>query len=297
MDQKYVIAMGFFDGVHVGHGALLNKARERAAELGALPAVLSFDRHPDELVFGTKVPLLSDCDGREEIIQRCYGINKVFFIHFSPFIMNMPWRDFISSTAQELNAAGFVAGHDFTFGARGEGKPERLKEYCSENNISCDIIPAVKIDGRIVSSTYIRTLIENGRMEEAARFLGHPHCLLDKVHQGYHVGRKLDAPTINMFFPSSVIVPKNGVYATRAILDNGEEYSAVTNVGVRPTFGGTDTVSVESYLLGFSGDLYGRTVRVDFYSFLREERKFETAEELSGRIKLDISCVKDYFAN
>lgn len=296
MSNKYVIAMGFFDGVHVGHGALLNKAKERAAELGALPAVLSFDKHPDELVFGKEVPLLTDCAGREEIIKRCYGIDKVFFVHFSQFIMNMPWRDFIVSTAEELNAAGFVVGHDFTFGAGGKGNPERLKEYCGENNISCDVIPAVKIDGRIVSSTYIRTLIENGQMEEARRFLGHPHCLQDTVHQGYHVGRKLDAPTINMFFPSSVIVPKNGVYATKVILDTGEEYSAVTNVGVRPTFGGKESVSVESYLLDFSGDLYGKTVRVDFYSFLRQEKKFETADDLSCRIKLDVAQVRKYFS-
>lgn len=293
--MRRVLALGFFDGVHIGHGALLNKTKERAAELGAIPSVLSFDVHPDSVVFDTKVPLISDTAGREEIIRRCYGIDNVVFIHFSKSVSQMPWEDFASHIIDELDVAHLVCGHDFTFGYKGEGKAEKLKAFCEERGVGCDIIPAVLLDGKIVSSTLIRELIQEGKMEEAARFLGHPHCLSDTVHSGYHIGQKLDAPTINMFFPDSVIVPKYGVYATKVVLNGGGEYTAVTNVGVRPTISDDNIVSVESHLLDYSGNLYGVPARVDFYKFLRPEQKFDSMESLSRQIKYDAEQTDQFF--
>lgn len=294
-ETKRAIALGFFDGVHAGHAELMKMTKRRAEEIGAMPSVLSFDVHPDTLVFNKEVPLINSAIGREELIRRCFGINNVVFIHFNKHVMCMPWREFIDSLIDELNIAWIVVGHDFCFGYKGEGTAQRLKAYCEERGIGCDIIPALRIDGRIVSSTHIRELIANGDIETANRYLGHPHTLSDTVHSGYHLGRNLGAPTINMFFPDGVLVPKHGVYATKVFLEDGSSYIAVTNVGVRPTVSEDSRVSVESHLLDYSGNLYGRQARVEFYSYLREEVKFSSFDELSEHIKKDAESARAYF--
>ncbi len=292
---RRAIALGFFDGVHIGHGALLRKTTERAQELGITPSVLSFDVHPDKLVFGKDVPLINSALSREEIIRRCYGIDDVIFIHFNKHMMHMPWQDFADIIIRELGLAWIVVGHDFCFGYRGEGTAEKLKAYCENKGFGCDVIQAVTLDGRIVSSTYIRTLIADGDMEQAARYLGHPHTLQDTVHSGYHLGTKLGAPTINMSFPEGVIVPRHGVYAARVFLEDGSSHIAVANIGVRPTVSDGQRVNVESHLLEFNGNLYGRQARVEFYKFLRPERKFDDFEALSAQIRRDADEARTYF--
>jgi len=292
---KRAIALGFFDGVHLGHAALMNMTLRRAQEIGGTPSVLSFDVHPDTLVFGKEVPLINSAIGRENIIRRCFGINNVVFLHFSRYVMEMNWRDFAEQLIEELNVGWIVVGHDFCFGYRGEGKAEKLKEYCEARGIGCDIIPAVKVDGRVVSSTYIRELIAQGEIEEANRFLGHPHMLADTVHSGYHLGTRLGAPTINMHIPAGVVVPRYGVYAAKVFLEDESGYAAVTNVGVRPTVSAENKVSVESHLLDYSGNLYGRQARVEFYKFLRPEQKFDSVEELSAQIMRDAEETRHFF--
>ena len=296
MGTKRVIALGFFDGIHIGHAALLRRTKERAAEIGAVPSALSFDVHPDTLVFGRDVPLINSAAGRADIIRRLFGIESVIFIHFDRAVMQMPWQDFVQTLITEMDAAWFVVGHDFRFGWKGEGTAERLKAYCAERGLGCDIIPAVTLDGRVVSSTHIRELIAAGDMETANRFLGHPHMLIDTVHYGYRLGTKMGTPTINMRFPEGVIVPRFGVYAAKAFLEDGSEHMAVTNVGVRPTVSGENRVSVESYILDFSGNLYDRQVRIEFHAFLRPEQKFEGVDALKAQILKDAETTRAYFA-
>lgn len=291
------VALGFFDGVHQGHAALLEKLKLRAAEQGLLPAVVTFDVHPDTLVFGKEVPLINSAPEREEIIRRIFGIDETVFLHFNRSLMQMPWQEFILSLVEELWISAVVVGHDFSFGFRGEGTPERLKAWCAERGISCDVIPAVRVDGRIVSSTEIRILIAEGKIEEANRLLGHPHTLSDVIHSGYHLGAKLGSPTINMAFPAGVVIPRYGVYATRVFLDDGSNYIAVTNVGVRPTVSEGERVSVESHLLDFKGNLYGRHARVEFWHFQRPEKKFTGVDELSAQIRQDMNETGAWFAS
>ena len=294
---RRAIALGFFDGVHIGHGALLEKTKERAAEIGATASVLSFDVHPDKLVFGNDVPLINSSLGREEIIRRCYGIDNVVFLHFNKHTMRIPWKDFLDEIIERLNLVWIVVGHDFRFGYKGEGTSEKLKAYCEEKGIGCDIIQAVTLDGRIVSSTYIRTLIAEGEMEQAARYLGHPHTLADTVRSGYHLGTRLGTPTINMYFPDGVIVPRHGVYAAKVYLEDGSSHIAVCNVGVRPTVSDNNRVNIESHLLDFSGNLYGRQARIEFYRFIRPEKKFGSFEELAEQIHRDADEARAYFVN
>lgn len=294
-EVKRAIALGFFDGVHIGHGALLSKTKERAEQIGGIPSVLSFDVHPDNLVFGVNVPLINSAAGRKEIIRRCYGIDNVVFIHFNKHVMQMPWEEFAADIIEKLNIGWIVCGHDFNFGHKGQGTAVKLKEYCEERGIGCDIISAVNLDGLTVSSTHIRALVAEGKMEEARRYLGHPHCLVDTVHSGYHLGTKMGTPTINMRFPDGVIIPRHGVYAAKVYLEDGSSHVAVTNIGVRPTVSDENTVSVESHLLDYSGNLYGSQARVEFYSFIRPEMKFADFRELGEQIKRDAQTAREYF--
>ena len=296
MGTKRVIALGFFDGIHIGHAALLRQTKKRAAEIGAIPSALSFDVHPDTLVFQKEVPLINSAAGRADLIRRLFGIDSVIFIHFDKTVMQMPWQDFVQTLVTEMDAAWVVVGHDFRFGWKGEGTAQRLKSYCAEHGLGCDIIPAVKLDGQIVSSTYIRELIAAGDMETANRYLGHPHVLVDTVHYGYRLGTKMGTPTINMRFPDGVIVPRFGVYAAKVFLEDGSEHMAVTNVGVRPTVSGENRVSVESFILDFSGNLYDHKVRVEFHAFLRPEQKFDGVDALKAQILKDAEATRAYFS-
>ena len=295
-DIKRAIALGFFDGVHIGHGALLEKTKERAAQSGASPAVLSFDVHPDNLVFGRETPLINSAEDRTDVIRRIYGIDDVVFLHFNRELMEMPWREFIENIISQLNIGWIVVGHDFCFGYKGEGTARRLKDYCLAHDIGCDIIPPVMLDGRVVSSTYIRSLIAQGDMEQARRYLGHPYFLTNTVCSGYHLGTKMGTPTTNIFFPQGVLVPRHGVYVTRVVLQDGRSYAAATNVGVRPTVSNSTRANVESHILDFSGNLYGQKARVEFYSFIRPEMKFDDVQILSSHIKHDSETAKNYFA-
>jgi len=217
-DKKRVIALGFFDGVHLAHGALLNMAKNRAAELGAEPAVLTFDAHPDKLVKKEKIELINSADGRAEIISRYYGIDDVIFVHFDDNTMRTPWIDFIDSVVSELGGVHFVAGHDFRFGYKGEGTSERLGEYCREKGLGFDVISEMTKSGVRISSTHIRQLIAKGDMETAMEFLGHPHSLVDTVRYGYKLGRTIGTPTINMYFPEGLLFHPMGYTPPRCIL-------------------------------------------------------------------------------
>lgn len=294
-EKKRVIALGFFDGIHIGHAALMRQVCKRAGEIGAIPSALSFDLHPDTLVFGTPVPLINSAAGRADLIRRLFGIDSVIFIHFDKTVMQMPWQEFVETLILEMDAAWLVVGHDFRFGWKGEGTAERLMAYCHAHGLGCDVIPAVKLDGRVVSSTYIRQLIQSGEIEQANRYLGHPHTLVDTVHYGYRLGTKMGTPTINMRFPDGVLIPKYGVYATKVYLEDDSEYMAVTNVGVRPTVSGENRVSVESFILDFDGNLYDRQVRIEFYGFLRPERRFACVDELKAQILHDAESTRAYF--
>lgn len=292
--MKRVVALGFFDGVHRGHQALLNKTVERAEEYGAVPSVISFDLHPDTLVKGVKVPLINSVSGRKDLIRRLSGIDDAIMIHFDERFMRTPWQEFLHVMKEELGAVHLVLGYDFCCGWKGEGTAERIEAWCCENRLGCDRIGKIVLDGITVSSTYIRGLIADGDMQNANRFLGHPHTLIDTVGYGYKIGRQIGAPTINTRIPADVIVPRHGVYATRVWLPDGAK-AAVTNVGVRPTFGDENELTVESNILDFSGDLYGAQVRLEFLSFIRDERKFDTTDALREQIERDISETRNYF--
>ena len=222
--NRTVIALGFFDGVHRGHGALLEKTAARARELEAVPAAFTFDRPPKEVVTGRPVGLINTPDDRRDLMQRLYGIRQVIIAPFDRAMMTMPWQDFIDDLLiGTYGAVHLVAGHDYHFGHRNQGDPDKLLSRCRERGIGCDIIPQVTLDGITVSSTYIRTLIESGQMERAADFLGHRHCLTRTVTHGCRFGRTIGIPTVNLTPPDHVLLPARGVYVTRVFLPDGAQ--------------------------------------------------------------------------
>ena len=296
--KKRVIALGFFDGVHLGHGALLTRCTQRAKDLGAIPAAFTFDLHPSTLIPGKKpVPLLTTPADREGLMERYYGIQEVIVAHYDQKMMTTPWREFVTDfLLRDHGAVHLVVGHDFHFGYKGEGNPQKLQALCGELGIGCDVIPKVEREGITVSSTYIRSLLAQGDMDRAVEFLGHPHVLTATVRHGKHLGSRLGFPTANLTFPAGLLVPARGVYVTRAVLESGESHPAVTNVGVRPTVDDGETLTAEPYILDFEGDLYGQSLRVEFYSFLRSERKFDSLEELRAMVLHNADQTREYFA-
>lgn len=296
LEYKRVIALGFFDGVHLGHGALLRTARQVADRLNCPAAVLTFDLHPNTLITGNPVPLLSSPADRSDLIQRLYGIDDVIFAHFDRHMMEMPWKEYVGEyLCRKLRATHVVCGHDHHFGWRGEGNPTRLQQACAQFGIGCSVVQKVTLDGVTVSSTHIRKLLQRGNLEQANAFLGHPHCLTGQVIHGRRLGRTMGTPTANLLLPDHVIPPVFGVYATQVAIGE-RRYPAVTNVGVRPTISGGSQVTVEPWILDFDGNLYGRTIRVEFRKFLRPEQKFDSLDMLRAAILENAQQTRDYFA-
>jgi len=293
---KRVIALGFFDGVHLGHGGLLRQARLRADELGATASVMTFDRHPGEIISGRRTPLITSRIDREYLMKTLYGMDEVVFVHFSRAMMQMPWQEFLEDCLlKDLNVGHVVCGQDFHFGHRGEGNATLLEDYCRRAGVGCDVIGEISLDGTPVHSTLIRGLLLRGSVEEAARYLGHPHCLSGRVISGKRLGRTMGIPTANIAVPAEVLPLPNGVYATKVCFD-GREYAAVTNVGCCPTVSEGAPLVVEPWILDFSGDLYGREIRIFFHKKLRDEKKFPSLDALREEILHNADETRAYFA-
>ena len=285
MNETTVIALGFFDGVHIGHGELLKMAVRRAQEKNCRSAAFTFDRSPREFVTGQSVSLLTTSEQRAEIIRGQYGVQDVFVEPFDRNMMTMPWENFLSDLlVGKYHAVHLVAGHDYRFGHKNEGDVEKLKAYCAAHGLGCDVIPRVELDGVTVSSSHIRSLLEAGEVKRASEFLGHYFSVEGTVRHGDGIGKKRLFPTANLIPEEHLLVPKRGVYATRAHLPGGEVRVGVTNVGVRPTVSEKNSVTVETYLVDYEGDLYGKVLRLDFCDYLRPERRFSSTQELHDMI-------------
>ena len=294
--QERVIALGFFDGVHRGHGALLRRAAEEARRRGCTPAVFTFDRPPKEVITGIPCPLINSPEDRSDLVKRLYGIDEMLMVPFDDEMRTTPWDRFVTDIlVGRYGAVHLVAGHDHHFGYKNQGSPELLREKCAELGLGCDIIPAVTLDGVTVSSTHIRKLLEEGGVESARAFLGHPHVLTQTVGHGRRLGRTIGVPTANLVAPPHVLLPRRGVYAAKVTLPDGRAFGGVTNVGVRPTVNHGQDVTVEPWILDFDGDLYGQKLRVEFFRRLREERKFDSLEALRAQIQCDALRTRQVF--
>ena len=292
MTNKTIFALGFFDGVHVGHQALLSRCRALASQLNCKAGVVTFLGHPDELVTGKKTPLINTYEDRRRLLK-AYGMETVVELPFDENLRKLPWQEFYQMLRCRYGAAGLVCGADFRFGYRGQGNAALLLQVCENDGIPCSVIPQQTLEGIPVSSTYIRSLLEQGNIEEAERFLGHRHIFTGTVVKGQQLGRRLGTPTANLGLPQELLCLPFGVYICRA---KGEEIDcpAVTNIGIRPTVGG-EGVTVEPWLLDYEGDLYGRELTLEFCRYLRPERKFPSLAELQEEILKNGEQTRKFF--
>lgn len=281
--RKTIYALGFFDGVHIGHQALLTACRQLAQENSCAAGVVTFTAHPDTLVLGQTPQLLNTAADRKRLLSQ-YNMTTVVELPFDEALMKTHWSAFLTLLTQ-TNAAGFVCGDDFRFGAGGLGTAKKLRAYCKKRQLPCAVVPQQEIDGVRISSTHIRSLLESGKVEQANKFLGHPHMFTGTVVPGRQLGRTMGIPTANMELSPELLQPKTGVYACTAHMD-GHTYVAVTNIGSRPTVGGHQT-RFESWLLDFDGDLYGKELTLQFHAYLRPEQKFDSLEQLQSQIRQD----------
>lgn len=292
MKEKTIYALGFFDGVHLGHRALLDSCRELACRERGRVGAMTFSTPPQALITGEAPGLINTAHDRRKLLTQC-GAEEILELPFDRALMTMPWQDFIRLLRADHGAGGFVCGQDFRFGHKGRGTAALLEAYCREEGLPFAVVPDQLRHGIRVSSTHIRGLLEQGEMEEANRFLGHPHILSGQVISGRHLGRTIGVPTANLALPEQVLCPRKGVYASMASI-RGQRYPAVTNIGSRPTVGGSH-ITVEPWILGFSGDLYGQELTLEFHAFLRPEKKFDSLTALQGEIQENARQTLEFF--
>lgn len=293
--KKTIYALGFFDGVHRGHAALLSACRSLAEVENCRAGVVTFDVHPDILVKGADLALINTPRDRDWMLTENFAMDTVVSLPFDEEMRSMPWDRFLKMLEKEHNAAGFVCGEDFRFGHKGSGNAGILREYCKKRGFPIAVIPEQTVDGIRISSTYIRSQIEAGDMATAVKFLGHPHILSGTVVHGQALGRKLGIPTANLRLPEGLVMPKFGVYACGCLVGQ-KRYPAVTNVGKRPTVAGTN-ITVEPWILDYSGDLYDQEITLEFYYFLRPEQKFPSLEDLQAEIRRNAEETREYLAS
>ncbi len=287
---KTVLALGNFDGIHIGHAHLICGAVEYARKRGLVPGVWSFDGYS-----GKKV-------GKNIITpeQRCRLVKElgaeVFFLNDFGAVCGYSCEEFVKDILiGRCGAVSVFCGFNFKFGKNASGDAEHLCELMKKYGGEAVVIPEVSYRGQTVSSSLIRGLIADGDMEKSRELLGRPFFIDFEVIHGKQLGRLLDFPTINQNFPAEHSVPKRGVYACTAEID-GVKYPACANVGVRPSVEDTDRVNCETHIIGYDGDLYGRHIKVEFYKFLRGEMKFSGVEELKAAIARDVANTRQYFS-
>jgi riboflavin kinase/FMN adenylyltransferase len=290
------LALGTFDGVHAGHRVVIGRAVELARERGLTSAVVTFDRHPLSVVDPSRAPrLLTSNEEKIRLIAEL-GPDELVLLPFDERMAALTPAQFCQGLlAGALDARAVVVGANFNFGAGGEGDAAKLRACGAANGYEVEVCALVTERGETISSTRIRRLLRKGELEEVREILGRPPSASGVVVHGDKRGRVLGVPTANVDVEAGTIFPGRGVYAARALV-GGSWYRAAVNIGHNPTFrpkdAATTHVTVEAFLLGFSGDIYDREIRLDFLHKIRDERRFESAEALVAQMRADIAAAR-----
>lgn len=287
-----VVALGCFDGVHRGHTCVLNIARNKADELCLPLCVFAFSEPPRNFFSPASVPLLTSYEEKLELFESL-GVDIAVCVPFDEKILSVQALNFVNNILiDNMKAAHIVCGYNYTFGKNAVGNSEMIQKICKEKNIGVTVTPDFVINGASVSSSLIRNIVSDGDMETAALLLGRPYSISEAVVGGQHLARKLGFPTVNIIPSQGKLTPKNGVYVSRVIFDGQKKYG-ITNIGMRPTVD-THIMCAETHIFDFDGDLYGKKITVEFLSFLREETKFPSVEQLAKQVEIDIEAAKKY---
>lgn len=284
-------ALGTFDGLHLGHMALIDELIKNAN--GRLTMVCTYSNIP-AAIFGKDVKQLFTPEEKEEYISSA-GIDVLFMRKFDKAFSSMSKDKFISELIDELGCKLLVVGYNYRFGKGGEGTAEYLREETAKRGVRTIIIPPVQLGDAPVNSTLIRTALKEGDIKKANELLGHTYTAKGLVVRGKQLGRKIGFPTANISLPENKCLPDNGVYAVYAYV-NGHKYRGMTNIGIRPTVDNSGSISVETYIDSFSEDIYGKKLRIEFIERIRPERKMESEAELKAQLEQDIQTVRDILA-
>ena len=295
IQRPTILTLGVFDGLHLGHQLIMRTVVERARATGAVPTVITFDPHPRAVLHPESAPpLLQTLDQKVEGFG-VLGIEQTIVIRFTPEFSMIRAEDFLRDVVKErLHAKEVYLGRGFAFGHNREGNIELLRRVSEDLGFIADEVPEVRLRNQRVSSSRIRQLLTAGNVNLARRLLGRPYGVEGLIERGAQRGAKLGFPTANLH-PHNRVIPRNGVYVTGALID-GQWRRSVTNVGLRPTFGGDTEPSVETFVMDWAGDLYGDVLRVRFLHRLRDERKFSSVNELTAQIQKDVRRTQSYFA-
>ncbi len=287
-----VVALGMFDGMHIGHRALINKTLQLADSLQARSVVYTFANHPRSVFSSAAPKLLMSADERKFCMLNM-GVQEVEMEIFDHTIAALQPNAYIGRLMARHDIRAVVVGFNYTFGDGGKGTPETLRALGREMGFAVEVIPSVMFLGEAVSSTRIRELIDAGDIQGANEMLCAPYTISGQVMPNKRIGGSIGYPTANLFPPPEKVLPKSGVYVASANW-NGKEYPAVTNVGNNPTVEGK-IITVETHLLDFMGDLYGETIAVRFHEYVRGECKFPNKEELAAQIQRDVERARAWF--
>ena len=286
-EKETVLTIGVFDGVHMGHKHLISRLLKESAKKGYLSGVVTFRQHPQEmLVPKSRLPWLTDLTQRIQLLKN-EGIEAIITLSFTPELAQLSAREFVNLLKKYIRMRGLVIGHDFALGQNREGNADTLRTLGQDIDFTVTVIPPVMINNEVISSTAIREALAAGDMPRVHRLVGRYFSLSGPVITGAGRGVGLGFPTANLDINSAQALPAEGVYVTRAYIDDST-YQSVTNIGRNPTFGGHER-TVEVYLLDYHSDLYGRELKIDILERLRDEKKFDTAEELKKQIAEDIA--------
>jgi riboflavin kinase/FMN adenylyltransferase len=289
------LTIGNFDGVHAGHREILQRVVELARERGWKPSVLTFDPHPARIVAPERAPRLLTTPEERARLMRAEGIEQVLILPFTPELAAFTPERFVREIVVErLEARAVLVGDNFRFGHEHAGDTRLLAELGRQYGFLVEALPAIRMRGRVVSSSEVRRLIDAGNVALAGRLLERPYALTGEVVSGQGIGSKQTVPTLNLA-PAAEVLPARGVYITRTgDLEAGRRWNSVTNIGTRPTFGG-DSVTVETFLLDPLEGASPRAIRVEFLRRLREERRFADAASLKQQILRDVGRAQTYF--
>lgn len=292
--DKTVAAFGKFDGIHMGHMALINTAARIAREQGHKLAVFTFDVLPSVLFGTTDVTQITTNEEKRRMFADA-GVDYLVEYPFNEETAAMEPLDFIGKViAGNLNAAHVVVGADWHFGKDRSGGCDMLMAAQKLYNYEVHVVEKELYSQREISSTWIREEIQQGNMENVNIILGYPYMIIGKVEEGRHLGTGMGFATVNIYPPGEKLLPPRGVYASKVIID-GDGHYGITNIGVRPTVDDSKRVSVETHIFDYDEDLYGREIRVELFHFERPEIKFDTVEKLVSQVEADIEFTKTFF--
>lgn len=293
IEEPTVISLGKFDGIHRGHELLLEQLLKKKKE-GLATVIFTFDIPPKKKLEEEDVKVLTTNEEKMHMFDT-FGIDYLIECPFTLEVMSMEPEDFIRMLVSKLSVKCIVAGEDFCFGHNRRGNYKMLQRYAELLSYEAIILPKMKEDARDISSTYVREEIAAGRIEKANKLLGYSYFVSGIVEHGNRLGRTIGFPTINIIPPANKLLPDFGVYITKVTID-GESYQGVTNVGCKPTIEGKNPIGIETYILDFNQDVYGKNACVTFLKKIRNECKFPNIEALSEQMRIDVNKAKDYFS-